>query len=655
MPSRIITARIKWILALVAFFLLTMSLLRLGFYWRYQPPDARFISSAFVLGLRFDLKFVSILGVILLLLTLLSPLDPFRSKGAARFWGLLMPLLWVALLFFYVADFFHFDYLQQRLNASVLNYLEDTSISAGMVLQSYPVVPIISGILVASLLGWVMLGRLLRYFLKTPGGGGRLFPANPVFLILLAGLAFGKFGQYPLRWSDAFNLGDNFSANLALNPLQSFFSTLRFRGSTVDIGKVRASYPLMAEVLGVREPDEKNLNFSRSYVPADTLPETPNVVLVICESFSAYKTGAFGNPLRTTPFFDSLVNHSALYERCFTPAYGTARGVWALITGIPDVEHPKTASRNPAAVDQRTIINDFEGYEHLYFIGGNPAWANIQGLLSNNIRDLRMYMQYDFKSPKIDVWGISDKNLFLESNSILRNEKKPFFAIIQTADNHRPYTIPEEDRKNLDLSPVSSDSLRGFGFESNEQLFAFRYTDYCFNVFMRAAQKEKYFRNTIFVFIGDHGTPGNADRIFTEVWFEHGLTSEHVPLLFYSPGLIEPSRNAGVCSQLDVIPSLAGLARIPYSNHTMGRNLFDTAYAGRPAAFIMDHDIQQIGMIDDDYYFMYNLRTKKEKMVSVRKDNMLRPGHEEEGRRLRELCLGWYETARYMLLNNKKK
>lgn len=654
MPFRSITVRVRWIISVVFFFLITMMLFRIVFCWRYQPPDAQFISRGFFMGLRYDLKFASILGLAILLLTLPAFLDPFRSKAAVRFWNFLIPVIWIALLFMYVADFFHFDYLQQRLNASVLNFLEDTSISAGMILQSYPVVPILGGILLAAWLGRLMFSRLLRYHLQMPGAGGRWFPAGILTAVIMAGLVFGKWGQYPLRWSDAFTLGDNFSANLALNPLQSFFSTLRFRGSAVDIQKLRSYYPLMADVLGVKERNESKLNYSRKYEPRDSSGFRPNVVLVICESFSAFKSSMFGNPLQTTPFFDRMAGGGVLFDRCFTPSYGTARGVWAVITGIPDVEHPKTASRNPAAVDQRTIINDFEGYERLYLIGGNPAWANIQGLLSNNIRDLRMYMQYDFPSPKIDVWGISDKNLFLESNKILKEEKKPFFAIIQTADNHRPYTIPEEDRPYVDTRPVSKDSLRSFGFESNEELFAFRYTDHCFRVFMEAAQKEKYFENTIFVFIGDHGTPGNANRMFPKSWTDQALTSEHVPLLFYAPKLLQPARISRVCSQLDVLPSIAGLSRIPYSNHSLGRDLFDTTRNLPEVAFIIDHEVLQVGMINNEYYYMYNLKTGKEKMVSVQNNNLPLPGTDKEKQQLRDLTMAWHETARYMLLNNKK-
>ncbi len=58
------------------------------------------------------------------------------------------------------------------------------------------------------------------------------------------------------------------------------------------------------------------------------------------------------------------------------------------------------------------------------------------------------------------------------------------------------------------------DSLQKYGFESLEELNAFRYTDFSYRTFIEAARKEKYFNNTIFVFIGDHGIPGNAGNMF---------------------------------------------------------------------------------------------------------------------------------------------
>ena len=121
------------------------------------------------------------------------------------------------------------------------------------------------------------------------------------------GLAiFGRFSQYPLRWSDAFAFGDDFKANLSLNPVQSFFSTLQFRHADYDEKKVRLYYPLMAAYLGVQQQDSSRLNYNRTINPSRKIEVKPNIVLVICESFSGYKSSMWGNPLNTTPFFKSL-------------------------------------------------------------------------------------------------------------------------------------------------------------------------------------------------------------------------------------------------------------------------------------------------------------------------------------------------------------
>ena len=100
---------------------------------------------------------------------------------------------------------------------------------------------------------------------------------------------------------------------------------------------------------------------------------------------------------------------------------------------------------------------------NIYFLGGSTSWANIRGLLTNNIKGLRIYEEQDYKSSKVDVWGISDRNLFKEANNVLKQNAKPFFAVIQTADNHRPYTIPEEDLKEFKKVNLPADSLKNTG------------------------------------------------------------------------------------------------------------------------------------------------------------------------------------------------
>jgi hypothetical protein len=514
-------------------------------------------------------------------------------------------------------------------------------------------------------LGWVAawLHRRAAAPRNLPGRVGRVAWTGAAMTACAIGI-FGRIGQYPLRWSDAFNLRNDASANLALNPFQSFFSSLSFRASGFDVERVREHYPRMSEYLGLKSPDAASLRFARherggpSRVgPAGAPP--PNVVLVICESFSAYKSSMWGNPLDTTPFFAELSRQGVFFDNCYTPHIGTARGVWATITGLPDVEPRETASRNPALVDQHTIINDFTAHEKFYFLGGSSSWANIRGLLTNNIRDLRLFEEGSYDSPRIDVWGISDKNLFLEANDVLRAQTRPFFAVIQTADNHRPYTIPKEDLDEFTKISVPPAALKGSGFESLEELNAFRYTDFAFRKFIEAARKEKYFERTIFVFIGDHGIGGNAGRMFPPAWTEQNLTCYHVPLLVYAPALLAPRRISSVASMVDVLPTIAGLAGIAYRNNGFGRDLLrqQEIDGGRSnAAFVIDQGSRSIGVVRESYFGQHHRESGRAELVwaDFNAPPPAAPPPAGAEADYRAQAQGFYETARFLLRHNRK-
>ena len=48
-------------------------------------------------------------------------------------------------------------------------------------------------------------------------------------LLALGLFIYGSISLQPLRWNNAFTLQDSFKSYLALNPLQNFFTTLKFR------------------------------------------------------------------------------------------------------------------------------------------------------------------------------------------------------------------------------------------------------------------------------------------------------------------------------------------------------------------------------------------------------------------------------------------
>ena len=203
---------------------------------------------------------------------------------------------------------------------------------------------------------------------------------------------------------------------------------------------------------------------------------------------------------------------------------------------------------------------------------------------------------------------------------------------------------------------ISGDTLSKYGFESSKEFNAFAYTDYCFQKFIEAAQKEKYFSNTIFVFIGDHGVEGDASFFYPKAWTEQRLSEEHVPLLFYSPHLINPQLRNETVSQIDVLPTIAGMLQQPYVNSTLGRNLL-SGNKKENAAFTIYHASGWIGIVNDHFYYRKNIHMQKEELVPSTADSLTLTIAQKDSvkRHLSELSTAIYETARWMLFHNKSK
>ena len=666
MKKTFLPKTIRWTFYSGFVFLIIMSLLRFVFVNYFSAPASadNNLTSSYILGFRYDLRYVTIVMMITLLFSYIKPLNPFDKKLGKKIAIITWMLFSSLLLFFYTADFIHYAYVHQRLNASILSYIDNPLISMQMMWQSYSIITIIIIFLVVE---WVLYKFIsFTYQLsdkyKRTGSQFKNIITQTIFFIILLYAAIGniiyKGGQYPLRWSNAYSLGSDYKANVALNPMQSFFSSLNFRSSKIDTDLIKKNYSVIADYLTIpsNEQDAQNLQFARIHNPVNNNLEAStikNVVLVICESFSAYKSSMMGNPLNTTPYFNDMKKQGVYFNRAFSPAYGTARGVWAVLTGTPDVLEGKTSSRNPLAVDQHSIIADFKNYEKYYFLGGSASWANIRGVLTNNISDLKIFEQGSYQSSEIDVWGISDKNLFLEANKTLSKNTKPFFAIIQTADNHRPYTIPAEDLKVFVKKTVPKDSLLKFGFENNEEYNAFRYTDFCIEQYIEAAKKEKYFNETLFVFIGDHGIKGDAGTMLPKSFTEQGLTNMHVPLLFYAPSILQPKEYSIPVSQLDVLPSIASLCNIPYTNTTMGKNVFITVQQKNNAIFLYDDFNQQIGVLNNEFYYGYQLKNPSKPIFESALNNEV-VKNDSVQKQMDVLTKTIYETAKYMLIHNQK-
>jgi phosphoglycerol transferase MdoB-like AlkP superfamily enzyme len=645
---------LMWVFSLLIIYFLLFTLFRMVTFIAFRPSGAALGEhiGAFFLGLRFDLRWISFILLPIVLAGLTPRLSPFYSSRTKLFWTWYLALATLFLLFFFAADFGCFAYNKTRLNASALNFAEDPVISIQMLWQSYPLLWMLLGLFAAV----VLLRLLFRHLhqlvvLRTEGRGIRYQRKWFLgFAFLLGLLAYGSPALYPLTWNAAFRFNDSFKSYLALNPLQNFFTTLKLRRPHLEPEGARVHFSLMKELLSLPEKTE---GYMRMVAPRPSpFRGRPNVVLVVCESFSMYKSSMSGNRLNTTPYFKSLTDSGLFFNRCFTPHFSTARGLFATLTGTPDVQLSKFSTRNPEALDQHVIINDFKDYSRFYFLGGSAAFNNFEGLV-RNIEGVSLFTEGRFRSQPHTVWGISDKDLFAEANAVLRQQQAPFFAIIQTADNHRPFTLPEND-PGFKEEVLPPEVLKENGFESIEEYNALRYFDHSVAQFMEAARKEAYFSNTLFVFVGDHGVSGNAQAVYPKIWTEQRLTEEHVPLLFYAPGKIPAALRTDVVSQIDVLPSIAGLTGQRYRNTTLGRDV-SLAPQPHPLAFTIAHDEGRIGLITDKFYFTRHLNFRQESLhffdstsYSPRQQDSIRQFYSRA-------ALAYYETARYLLVNNKKK
>jgi phosphoglycerol transferase MdoB-like AlkP superfamily enzyme len=297
-----------WVFNLLLIFLVMFTFYRFVTLMAFKPDgeSLRGVLPSFLLGIRFDLRWISILLMPIVIASLIPGFSPFYSRRNRKIWTWYLAVMTFVVVFFFAADFGCFSYNKTRLNASALNFAEDPGISAAMLWQSYPIVWMVLGLLVAVMLLRQMFRKLHGNVVSKTDGKGIRYQRKWFILacLFLGFLAYGTLSNQPLRWKEAFGFNDSFKSYLALNPLQNFFTTLKFRKPQYNETKAKEYFPVIQEWMGLPAGD---FSYSRTVMPAaDALCSKPNVVLVLCESFSMYKSSMSGNPLNTTPFFQSM-------------------------------------------------------------------------------------------------------------------------------------------------------------------------------------------------------------------------------------------------------------------------------------------------------------------------------------------------------------
>ena len=640
----------------IAFFIL-MLFFRVVFYKFFFNSNGAIeteINKALLYGIRFDLKLSAIITIPLFLITLF-----FSSKLLKRVALVYTSIIVFFIIIFYYTDLGFYSYLGERIDASSLRFLSNIKESSLMVWESYPVIWIF---LSQIFLIWLFIFIIKKYLKKINlkyKVDKKINIINSIFTILLLSFAiYGSIKAYPLRWSEAFFSKNKSINHLGLNPVLYFNDSFKFRNGSFDKKKAEKYFPIISEYLGIK--GNETLNFKR-FVD-NKGKKKYNVVIVMMESMGSPCMGYFGNPANVTPYLDSIFKNSISFSNFLIPSPSTAKSVFGSITGLPDVVDIRTASRNPKIINQKIIMNEYKGYEKFYFLGGSANWANIRATFQANIEGIQIYEEGSYENEnRVDVWGLSDYDLFKEANKVLENRYKnnqKFIAYIQTSSNHKPYTYPKKQDKFVETTNLEGDFLNKTGLNSLEQVNGFRYADFNIKKFLERAKISKYFDETIFVFFGDH----NIDIYNTNFMVRNekllGFANNHTPFIIYAPKIIKEKKIIDTPTHLvDLMPTVSNLAGISFNNYTMGRDalkshskniaFYKSSYKGQPSINVITKEYLYKTTINEPFY--KSLIELDDKDMKELKDKI--PNKVLE---LDSLTRGFYESTRYLYFNNKK-
>ena len=655
--------RLRYLLGTVTLSWILFILFRIIFYFTFNDLDTNIVSPnlsrAFWIGIRFDLRLSIVISLPLMVLTMVPVLNVSRSKKAQSVGKWVYGILIFGSVLFYVSDIGHYAYLHQRIDITAVHFLENPTISTQMIWESYPVVWFSLFLILICYL-WIMFhNRLVTLTLEK--SFKYITIPNKLMGILFGGLIYffslwGTLSQYALRWSDAFFTHDPFVSALALNPVLYFYDTTTFREADFNEEKVRKYYSIIADWLGVDDPDIESLNFTRNIISNNKYDNPPNIVIIFMESVGLNRMGLIGNPYNPTPTLDRLASNGLFFSKFYVPWVSTSRSVFTMVTGIPDLAQNKTSSRNPLIQNQYSIISEFVNYDKYYIIGGSASWANIRSLITYNLKDMELIELGDYDRPRVDVWGISDLDLLREAHDVFSNRdpEKPFFAVVQTAGNHRPYSIPN-DNAGFEIKDENEEKLRKAGFRSLDQYNAMRLLDHSIGEFMDMAQSEDYFEHTLFVLFGDHGNADPKAEHMPADDYALRLRSYNVPLIIYSPGFVQQNNLKTVCGLPDLMPTIAGLSGVSYSNKTLGRDILKIKEG---LAFVVNKKINpgSYGVLDGKNYLRIFHNGSGMEFHDLQSGNPaqdIKTEKEHEVKKFKELTLGIYETAKYMLYHNQ--
>ncbi len=510
------------------------------------------------------------LKALLFALLLFLPKQRIRIRNYLYFFSIFLYVLLI--VFNAVSEYFFYNEFGVRYNFIAVDYLIYTNEVIGNIMESYPIVPLFTVIiLIAVLITWLIFNKTKSSLLNLPNLSQKGVLLG-VFMVMVSVSVF-------IAPKISLNKGNTFQKEIAANGMVKFYEA--FTNNTLDFFTF---YPTIDE-----KKAERNMlsalgtsTLKRNIVSENGEENYKNVVLISIESLSADFMKSYGNKDEITPYLDQLAQNSLLFTNIYATGNRTVRGLEALTLCIPPTAGESIIKREKENKDKFTTGSVFKskGYTVKFLYGGYSYFDNMKDFFGGN--GYEIVDRDNFKPEEIsfaNVWGVCDEDMAKKAVSEMNNDAKkgkPFFYHWMTVSNHRPFTYPEG---KIDISGTSKSRNGGV-----------KYTDYAIKKFFDMAEKQAWFKNTVFVIVADH-CASSAGKT------ELPMDKYRIPAMIYSPGFVQPQEFHGLTSQIDVMPTLLGLLHFNYTSKFLGQDVFSKNYV--PRAYIATY--QDLGFVKDDY------------------------------------------------------
>lgn len=411
-----------------------------------------------------------------------------------------------------------------------------------------------------------------------------------IILLLLTGLLFlpirGGITVSTMNTGQAYYSQNAYLNHSAVNPLFSLLESITHQedfASQYRFMKDKEADKIFATMTSTSDENTYPLLNETTFKKG-----TPDILIVIMESFASDIMPSMGSYKDVAVCLDSIAQQSILFTRFYANSFRTDRGMVSILSGYPAqpttsiMRYPRKTSQLPSIARN---LAKYKNYKTTYYYGGDADFCNMRSyLVSQGYQHIISDANFPIED-KLSKWGVPDHILaarMMKDIKAQQNEKRPMLRILQTSSSHEPFEVPYHRLKD-------------------KRLNAFAYTDSVMGAIVREYRKLPRWKNTLIVFVPDH-VGGYKENLN-----DHDRSRYQIPLILAGGAISRPMKVGIIGSQHDIAATLLGQLGVEHREFTFSKNMMSDATP--KFAFFAVNDA--FGIVSEENSLIYDNRSKR--------------------------------------------